>query len=455
LLKTLRTEQPRSSTIAYYLGLTYKRLQDFHAARPHLEAAVVLHPQVKEAFVELVDLLYQSDQLKEAKKWITVARKESVSPAQLTFFEGLVLLKEGDDMEAAIDAFDEAEQLDESLSQTVTYYKGLAHVKLKHFGTAKDIFRQIVIKQPTTDLAEFADEYVDVISRREKDVRPFRANIGVALEYDDNVILKPNNEALAGSAGEEDDWRHVYTGRAEYRLKASERFGANAVYSFYGAKQVDLDFYDTLNHDISVQPAVYLENAAIAFPVHYNYVTLDDNKYLDVIGIGNLNNIMIGKQNMVQFSFQYNIKDYERAVTVQNDDRDTREYVGSAGWYYFFGKNNQGLLNVRYAMNYDDANGSNWRYFGNRLTASATVPVLKKLTWSIAADYFRQDFAKRNTTYDKDRYDNVVTVSNLLSYELFRDAELRLQHTFINDAASIGIYKYKRHVYSLGMKYNF
>ena len=36
LLKPLRKEQPESTLIAYYLGITYKQLQDYNKARPNL-----------------------------------------------------------------------------------------------------------------------------------------------------------------------------------------------------------------------------------------------------------------------------------------------------------------------------------------------------------------------------------------------------------------------------------
>ena len=49
--------------------------------------------------MELIDLLYRLGETEEAKKWISVAEKEGVIPAQAAFFKGLALLKEGEDLE--------------------------------------------------------------------------------------------------------------------------------------------------------------------------------------------------------------------------------------------------------------------------------------------------------------------------------------------------------------------
>jgi len=106
-------------------------------------------------------------------------------------------------------------------------------------------------------------------------------------------------------------------------------------------------------------------------------------------------------------------------------------------------------------MNYEDTCGRNWSYLGKRLTVTAVVPLVKKLKLNSVFDYFRQDFIKENSVYKKDRHDDVYTISNLLAYEVCKNTEVQLQHTFVYDGASIGIYKYRKSVYGIGMQYRF
>lgn len=455
LLKALRTEQPRSSEVAYYLGMTYKRLQDFLAAKPHLEAAVTLEPVAKNAFLELIDLLYQSSRFEEAKKWIALAEKESINPAQVAFFKGLVLLKEGEDPEGAIKAFEDAERLNPSLAQTVKYQKALAYVQLKKFKEAKNIFQEIIAKDPNTDLAKFANEYVNAITRREEAAKPFHGSIGYAVQYDDNVVFRPNDDSLATAISEEDDWKHVFTARGEYKSKINDHFGVNTGFSFYGTKHNSMGYYDMMSYDFPIQPTLYFKKLSVGFPFHYNYVDVNDKKYMKVIGFGNLNNLLLGKNQIVQLQLQFNKKDFYWAVSDPNDSKEAHEYLWALGWYRFFGENKEGLVNLRYAMNYENTEGYNWRYRGKRLTFTTVVPLIKKLKWNFVADYFRQDFTKEHMTYHKERRDDILTVMDLFAYKICKDTELQLQHTFVYDAANIGVFKYNKNAYSAGVKYRF
>jgi len=221
------------------------------------------------------------------------------------------------------------------------------------------------------------------------------------------------------------------------------------------AKQFDLGFYDMVNNDLYVQPAFYLDKIMVSFPVHYDNIRVSDKRYLDMVSFGNMSNIMLDRENMVHVSFIHDRKYFNWPATRDNDTRDARDYTASLGWYYFFAKNYEGFVNARYAINYEDTKGANWTYLGNRFTLSSVLPVSKIIRWSVAGDYYRQDFVKDNSTYEKERYDDVVTLSNVVAVKVYKDFEIQLQHTFVDDAAGIGVFKYKRNVYSVGVKYGF
>lgn len=57
-LKKAREDYPQSSLAAYYLGLTYKQLQDYNQAISYLKDAVTFPPKIKGAMLELIDCLY-------------------------------------------------------------------------------------------------------------------------------------------------------------------------------------------------------------------------------------------------------------------------------------------------------------------------------------------------------------------------------------------------------------
>ena len=454
LLVPLREKYPESSMVAYYLGITYKKMQDYKKALPNLEAAVTLKPKVKNALPELIDVLYKKGKLKEAKEWIAVGEKENIYPAQMAFQKGLVLLKEGDDIDGAIASFEKAKELDPATSSSADYYIGLAHLKAKHLEQAKDIFRNIVIREPGANMASFADQYVNSIVQRQESTRLFRGNVGTSTQYDDNVVLSPGDGELVSSIGNKADWRQTYTLNTELNKQFNEHFGAQGGYSLYVGKQFDLGFYDTTSHSGYIQPTVYLDKVAIGFPVRYNFVTVNDKGYLSTVEAGNLTNIQLGRNQMGQVGLLYKNEKYLWAPSGPGEDRNSDEYWGHIGWFYFFG-NNKGLAHLKYTINYDDTDGDNWRYIGNKITMVMTVPLTEKLKLSGTCEANFQRFTETNFIFKQKRRDDVLTLSGLLSYEVFKNAEVQLNFTHTNNESNIRAYDYKRNLYSLGVKYSF
>lgn len=453
-LKRAREEDPQSSLAAYYLGITYKKLQDYKEAKPHLEDAVKLKPHIKGALVELIDLLYRLDDTEEANKWIGVAEKQEIRPAQVAFLKGLVLLKEGTDLDKAIDSLEEAKELDDSMSQVVDYHIGVAHLKSERLREAGKIFKQIALKDPSTDLARFANEFIDIIKEREEKTRPLHLAVGCYWQYDDNVVLKPEDDTVAIGVSDKSDNRQVYTVKADYDLRFWENFGTRFGYSLYYAKQTHLGFYDTVGNNFSIQPSIYLDKVAISFPATYNHLVVNDKNYLSQVSVGNLNNLMVADNQMAQASFVYRHKDYLWDPAIEDEGRDGNEFLWTAGYYLFFAKN-KGFVNLKYAANLDNTEGQNWDYFGNKATATALVPLLKRVNLTVAGEFFLQNFLNRNTIFDNKRLDGVFQLSSLLSVELFKGAELQLQYTYVDNTSNIGVYDYRRNIYSAGVQFKY
>lgn len=142
-----------------------------------------------------------------------------MSPAQVAFFKGLVLAKEGADLEAVLKAFADARSLDASLTQAVANQQGLIYTQMKEYRKARGIFTEIIVKDPATDLAGYASEYMKAIERAQDAQKNFRGSVGYAFQYDDNAVCKPNDEALSASVSKEHDLVHVATAQAECTVK--------------------------------------------------------------------------------------------------------------------------------------------------------------------------------------------------------------------------------------------
>ncbi len=454
LFMELREKDPDSSLVAYYTGLAYKKVENYSAAEPHLEAAVTMYPKVKGALLELIDVYYKKGRIKKAKKWIKVAEKEGINPAQTAFFKGLILLKDGVHPEDSIEAFKKAKMLDSSLTGTVNYHIGLAYMKAEKLSEAREVFSDISTQNPNTSLAAFADQYVGLINRRAEVMKPFRGHVSVALQFDDNVMVKPDDETEAPAIDDVGDWRQTYTLYGEYNVNPQGRFRLKSAYSLYLAKQFDIGFYDITSHNFVMQPGVFVEKLSITFPVSFNHTTINDKGYVNTVEVSNINNLRMLDNFMVQLGLSYKNKKFLWAPSSAGEDKDSNEYIGQLGWFYFF-PNNKGFANLKYTANYDDTNEGNWRHLGQKFSMGYSLAITDEVKVGSNLDMLFQQFTETHMVYRKKRRDFVVNVNSFISYAFLDNAELMFSHTFSDDMSNLESYDYKRNIYSIGVRYKF
>ncbi len=452
-LKKAREEDPKSTLAAYYLGLTYKQVQDYKEAIPNLRDAVTNPPKIKGALIELIDCLYQLNQLDEAKLWIAEAEKEGIRPAQTAFMKGLVLAKTGDG-DGAIKAFEEAMALDKSMTQAADYQIGICCLKDKKYDRAKRAFEEVILIQPGSNMANYANEYMNAIEKQGEAKKPFRVSAGIAWQYDDNVVLLPSDSNLVTNISDKGDSREVTTATADYELRANEKMTLLAHYGLYWAKQNDLGFYDTVTNNFILQPTFYFKNSVLTIPSGYNHSLVNDKAYLSNPVTTPIYNVMVGSHNMAQAFLRYQYLDYLWAPIIPDENRDGSDFGGGVGWYYFYAKN-KGFLNLRYGANRDWTEGANWNYIGNRATATLLVPVFDKLNWTVSGDMFLQGFTRSNSVSHIYRKDQVYTLSTLLAYKFYKDSEIQAQYTFVKDDSNISVYGYDRNITSIGVELKF
>jgi tetratricopeptide (TPR) repeat protein len=452
-LKTAREEDPSSTRAAFYLGLTYKRLQRYKEAREQLLFAVQNEPKIKEALLELVEVLYQLNQNDEALRWIEVAEVQGIRPAQTVFLKGLVLMKKEKSSEA-IDAFKKAKELDAALTQSADYQIGVAHMRQQEYGEAADAFRDVQVLDPNTDIGVYAQEYVKAIERRKDAGRPWKLNVGVFGEYDDNVVLRPGDATAVDTVGDEDDFREVVTVNGEYDHRFNERFGVKGSYDLYFANQEDLDAFDINSHTVGLTPTWYSKNWTLSVPVTYNYTWVDGDDFLGTVTAGPVVNARLGKNQLLQGSLRFQDKNFFRSPVIPAEDRDAFRWAPGGAWYWFFHES-QGFFGARYEYDSENTEGQNWDYDGHRINLSLQWPFSEKLKGTLAGEYYWQDFDNVHSIFGSKRQDETLTFSALLTYSLTKQLDLQFRYTYVNHDSNLALYDYDRNVVSTGVIYRF
>ena len=449
-LRMARSQSPESSLAAYYLGVSYKKVQNYSEAKVHLKDAVRLRPPVKEAIVELADAFYQLGEMNDALQTLTIAELEGIESAQTRFLKGLVLLKLGGG-KASIGYFEKAKSMDQRYTQSADYQIALANIQEGNLVKAREILREIVIRDPNTDMAQYANQYIDAITKRLKEESPLRFFAGIQYQYDDNVILKPGDASVAGDITNEADSLTAVTLRAEYTPKLKGPYGLKTQYSMYFAGYHDLSSYDVQSHTISLVPNYNLRQGQLSLLTSFNYTMVDDYKYLKTLTLSPAYMHLISDTQFVQASVKYLHKEYQMPPINSDEDRDSGDAGFGASWYYLLA-GGKGFINARYDFNSENADGINWAYKGNKIGAGLLYPLMERLKLNIGGEDYLQDFDNVHTVFGSNRKDTIFTLYSLLTYALSDKIDISARYVFVNGDSNIALYDYDKSTITLGIE---
>ncbi len=461
-LKKARQEEPRSSPAAFFLGMAYKQIQDFPKAAENLREAVSLTPRIKQALVELIDVLYRmgsEDNLKEAKKWIEVAEKESILPAKVAFQKGMVLRKEGK-IDAAVKSFEKAKSLDKSLTQSAEIQIAMAYVQDRELKKARDRFKAAVQFDPASDLGGFARKYQDLVEDRIEREKPLRATLGVYGGYDSNVILSPSDSSVAAAdiTGKDSSFLRP-TVRVDYvpTLKGSWLF--NGSYSFSGNWYNNFSSsHDNVSNSLYAAPGYSFGRHAINLPIsylHYMVKSPSFEEYLQYFSIGPLYRTLLKQNHILELFVSYDVKEYTDPPLIPAGDRDATGPRAYAGWIWTFKP--EAFFNLKYTFFKNDADGSDWDNIVNSFSLNIAYPLKKKLKLQLSGAANFEDYSNANsvTGFTEKRSDQIYVGSIGLTWEFYKKTRLILQASRTVDDSNIGIYDYDRNIFVAGVEYRF
>lgn len=475
-----RDQNPESSQAAFFLGMAYKQIIDYPNAAKHLKDAVTLEPRVDQAVVELIDVLYLLDELEEAKHWIEVAEKEEISPANIAFLKGAVLQKEGKDSEA-IESFEKAKSLDESIAQTADFQIAMSLMKEKKYEEAQERLGAAAVANPQTDLATFARYYGDILDRRIARERPLHAFLGLYGQYDSNVVLEPES-ASPTVTGITDTDSNVLVTRASLNYAPM----LPGPWLFNGWVSFDANFHNRFSttHDIEafnvfLAPGYNLGRFSVNAVGNYNYYWRHYDGYLSYLNIGPLLRTVLGEAHMLELFGGYINKAFDETPFIPEEDRDSNGLNVYLNWVWLYKQD--AFLNLKYEFIDENADGSNWDYSGHRFYFLTEYPLVtfenslydqSKISLQLAGEAFFVNYKNPHTFDDlgRERDDDIYRATVALSWEFIRNTSLVLQYdytrAFSNTEArlvdprtgvpfDVKFFDYDRSLYTLGVEYRY
>ncbi len=401
------------ATSAYYTGLTYKEMLQYHEAREFLEKALSLNPALHEAYLHLGEVLYGLNLLQEAEEALSTAMEKGVDPPRTMYLLGLIHLKKGS------------------------------------FVDARGYFERVVSEYSDSPVASYARKGLDTLSTIEKK-SPLRVVLSYSFQYDDNVLLKPSEEVSGVRIEGEEDSRHVFTLMADYTPDIPGPAGLTASYAFYQSLHYDLNELDIQAHRLALTPSIGTRVGEIDLLTSYEHFFLNNDTYLQMVAIKPSYTYRREKGWELTVTGGVLFKEFSYERVGGDEDRDATNL--SVGVQYLSTLTSRGYILLGYTYDSEDTDGRNWDYRGNRVSAYLYYSVLKPLSLRITTGAYLQDYTNTHTVYGRKRKDLIYTATPELVYT--RGAlSVRLHYSFTRSDSNLKIYDYTRNIYGLGVEY--
>jgi hypothetical protein len=275
--------------------------------------------------------------------------------------------------------------------------------------------------------------------------------------------VQPGSPASAALVSGKGDMVYTIAGAFEYNLFPNNRFGLLTQYAILQNFHPRLTSFDMLSNTVGLVPTYQFEKGKLWFPLAYNYTDLQNDKYYTSYTLTptylHMASPKVGLEVGIRAARQY----YWFPISTPEDNRNSQNYGGSLGVYYFL-KNQQGFLLARFIYEHDFAHGSNWDKSSYRLFFMALYPLTSKLKASTFLDLSLQPYDNEfigiidpssNDLVHPARYDKILTYGLNLTYEIYKGLEFNAHYYFVRDDSNNALYNYNRHIVGCQLGYRY
>ena len=446
-LQRARQKAPADSAITFQLGLAYFAQQRYDLAQPLLEEVFKAQPTLDGLGYYVGFMRYRAKDYRGARDAFKAGRANDPRLQQLTkFYSGLTLAALGLPVEAAAE-----------VDQALSLIPGSALT-----GPAERLRDQIAS------------------SKRERG-RLFNVDLRVGAVYDTNVPVIPdsdNNEPLVPilRQAKQDSPGWLASARFSYNWLDREHWSSYVSYQFYATLYSDLSKFNLTDHVFSTalnyKTPVYGMFLQTGISYDFDALFLDQKEFIQR-NSGSLSASLVeSERNLTQVFARFQDKKFfQTSDTIKDERRSGENYM--AGFIHLFRfAQDRHYIKLGYQWDWDDTEGRNYEYVGNRLIAGAqyTLPWgAVRLKYDV--DVHFTDYRNKDTIFPslapgiRWRYDEEVTHSARVEVPLaglFKGGpEWTKSFTLSADwlgtyvHSNVAIFKYARSFYTTSINWSY
>ncbi|MDH3599502.1 MAG: tetratricopeptide repeat protein, partial [Candidatus Tectomicrobia bacterium] len=393
--------EPAHADAQFYLGLSLFRMGEFQDAIDALQTALRLDTAKRYVHHHLGAVYLQMQRYEDALPQFQLAEQYDAANGETQFYLGYTYYQL-QQYQKAPTHLQRALEFDASLAQSAQYYRGLAFYAANRNEQAREAFTLVAHTNPATPFADPAQRYLEAIKQRRREQQRFHLQGRIGLEYDDNVVLEPNDDVL--EFGKQSDGRTVFTLAAQFLPIRTPTWRLGATYDLFQSVHFDLHDFDVQSHTAGLFAHFNVDRLSLRAEAYFNFTLLDFDHFSNAV---TLRPSLIWRQTDTWFaiaSMSYTHTDYRESLS-ESEDPEVRDRDGSlvrAGLRQFVllhQKKSSLELSYHYETSRND--GTDWEYDSHNVGLGLQTPLGWQVTISLNGDYHRRDYLHINS-FDAD-----------------------------------------------------
>ncbi len=370
LLKEALAQDPNNVEALYYSGLVLMAQQKTEQAVEVLEKARARSPRDLSIQFLLGVAYFALERYDQAEGPLTQVLNERPQTEGVGYYVGLIRYRKKD-YQGALKAFRAETSKNPNIQQLVRFYSGLT---LAILGLPEQAVAEVdaaLRLQTGSSLTGPAERIRDTLASARDAERRFHAEVRVGFLYDSNVAVvpQPSHDPTAESLRGRKTATPGELGalRLDYAWLRRGPWESTVTYSFFQTYNNRLPSFNVQNHLVAGALSYRAAIGSMPFQVGAQYSrhtatlfgTLVENK-------GNLTTLLARFQDKDFFATPGQLRD---------EDRDAKNWMVGGAHVFRFAEDRH-YIRVGYQFDYENADGRNYTYAGNRYLAGGqyTLP---------------------------------------------------------------------------------
>ena len=397
-LEALRID-PESAEARYFVGIAYLALDKTDEAIAHLEKARRLDPKDLDIAFNLGVAYFTKGDYERAHAQLLFVQQREPKRENLGYYLGFIYF-DRKEYERALGYFEANVSTDVRFQQQNRFYTALTKHHLGREAAAVEDLKEAVTLRPTSPVGQTAKLFAEAIAPK-PEPRRYRIEVRGGVSYDDNAPLTPTEDVLDLRRAQRRSTAEIAMLRLEYDLIQTEPDTLTASYQIFSNVYNNVQNLDVLNHTwggnyvhrtrLGTLPAWY------GAQYSYDYVLLDNDVFLSRhTGTGSLT-LFENDSNFTLFQYRFQDKDFRSPSTLNlpAEKRDGQNHLVGASHIKVFAGGKH-FVRVGYQVEYEDTQGSDYRYVGNKASVGFQVTGPWEVRFQAGYDFQFRAYPKRN-----------------------------------------------------------